>query len=1008
MSRVNLTALCLRYRSITAYLILCVFFSGIFAYAQLGRMENPDFTIRQMVVSVAWPGATAPQMQELVLDKIERKLQETPFLKHLRSHTRQGQAVIFVTLQDSCPQSQVRSTWREVRNLVNDMRVELPSGVQGPFFNDRFDDVFGTIYAVVGDDYSYEQKRAIAESIRRQFLSLPTVKRVDLLGVQTERISVKIHAEKLATLGISFSQVQNAISAHNSVQAAGVLETEYDTVHIRIGGMVTDVQAVGDTPVVIEGRTIHLRDIASIERSYVSPTEPKMLFNGQEAVGIAVSMDKGGDILQLRRQLQLMLSSILAELPLGVSISPVADQGEVVANSTGDFIGSIAEALVILLVVSFLSLGVRTGLVVSLCIPLVFAGVFVVMRLLGIDLQVVSLGTLIVALGLLVDDEVIAVEMMSVKLEEGLNRHEAACSAYRITAIPMLSGTLITCAGFIPIGFAGGQAAEFTAAIFPVLAAALLFSWLVSVTAAPLIGYYCIKPQKKPKKSPTGKIISTFSRLLDWCLEHKKTVILITVACFFLSLLSLKFVKKEFFPPSTRGELLVDIRLPDGVSLKTTEAVTRDFIQSLQGVEDIVNSSCYTGQGAPRFVTSIDPVLASSNIAQCVILAKDTAARDTLHQRLLPLFAERYPQVQVNIKPLKMGPPSPFPVMLRVRGTDIAEVRRIATAVAGQLRQNPNYTNINFDWNEKSRVLYLDIDHDRLAALHIDRPTLAATLQRQLSGTTIGEYYEGDRSLAIVFSMQEEPSLAELEQIPISLPGNRTVLLSQLARVRYAWEEPSIWRRNLLPTITVQVDILSGTANDAAQQALDATGSIRENLPYGYSIEPGGTLEESKISSVYLMKPIPVMVMVIVSILMLQLQRFSLTIITLLTAPLGMIGISLGLLLAGHPLGFVAQIGIIALSGMLIRNSVILIDQIESHIAAGQELYQAITSAVVLRFRPIMLTALTSIFAMVPLMKSTFWGPLAVSVSGGLLVGTVLTLLVLPCLYAAWFRQRVR
>lgn len=1004
MSKFNLTAVALNNKSILIYFIICVFIGGFMSFKSVGRMENPDLTIRQMVITVAWPGSTTTQMQDLVLDKIERKLQETPSLDNIKSYAGQGQGVIYVTLDGECPQDEVKPIWQLVRNLTAETVPDLPQGVIGPFFNDRFDDIFGSVYALTGEGYSYEQKREVAEQVRRRLLLINNVKRVELLGVQEEKVYIEIDPAKLARIGLSAEYIQQAVNSYSGVTTAGTIETEHDNVYLRISGITDKIDDIRNIPLSVGGPTIRLADIANIRRGYAEPADPKMYFNGREAIGIALSMAPGGNIITLAKDLKTAIDEIAPNIPVGLEVHQVVDQPQIVSDSINEFGRSIVEAVILLLIVSFLSLGLRMGLVISLCIPLVFAGVFIVMRLLGIDLHSVSLGTLIIALGLLVDDEIIAVEMMAVKIEEGMNKFDAACAAYRITAMPMLSGTLITCAGFIPIGFAKGDIADFTSMIFPVLVAALLISWIVSVTAVPFLGHMLVKI-KSEKQRKEGRFYRIFKAFLIWCLTNRKKVIIATILCFCISLYSMKYIKQEFFPPSKRGELIIDLCLPDGSSIEASDAVAKRLSDYLATDDNVTSYSYYVGEGAPRFASSVEPFLPSPNISQFIVMTNNSQTRQALSDSLRTAMNDVFPEVRVNIRPISMGPPMEYPVILRVSGIDADKVQDIASAVVDTMSENSNFININLDWHEMSRTISLRVDQGRLATLGIDRRMLAEILHSNISGATIGEYYDRDRRIDITFKLTKGSiNTGNLENIPVSLSNGNTVPLSQLVYFDYGSEAVSAWRRNLQPTVTIRADVVKGTPNDTTQAAYDQIKPIRDNLPLGYSIEVAGALENSNTSMAYLLEQIPLMIFVIVTILMLQLKRFSLMLMALLTAPLGLIGVSISMLAANQPMGFVATLGIIALSGMVIRNAVILIDQINKHLAEGDSGWEAIIKSVMLRFRPIMLTTITAILSMIPLMVSLFWGPLAISISGGLFVGTLLTLIVLPCIYAEWFK----
>ena len=1008
----NLTELSLKNKGLVWYFIIMIFIGGIFSYIKLGRMEDPQFTIRQMVITVAWPGATADQVEQQVTDKLEKKLQDTPGLDYIKSYSKEGAAVIYVTLRQDVDNNQIRTTWKDVRNFCEDEKQYLPDGIVGPYYNDRFDDVYGSVYAVTGDGYSYEEMRQQAEKTRRLLLSLPNVQKVELLGEQKEKVYVEIENAKLAELGISPQVISNALKTQNQMTPSGMVDTSTDDVYMRITGTFTDIDAIKNMPITANGRIFRLADIAKVERRYEEPAAPKMYYNGEPSIGIGVSMKPGGNILTLGDNLKKMISEVKEEMPVGLEIHQVSDQPSVVRESIGDFVSTLREAIIIVLAVSFLSLGFRTGLVVAGCIPLVLAGVFCAMYMLGIDLHKVSLGSLIIALGLLVDDAIIAVEMMSVKLEQGLDRFDAACYAFRATAKPMLTGTLITCAGFIPVAFAKGMASEFCSALFPVIGIALLISWVVSVMVAPLYGYSLIKV--KVERDAEGKIdpyqskfYVFFRKILTWFLEHRKLVLCTTVAVFALSLFMMKFIKQEFFPPSLRPEIIVEMRLPEGSSLKATDAEAKQFAAFLDTAADRMdNYSYYVGEGAPRFVLTTEPVLPANNYAQFVIVAKDTESREALTKRIRTELADAFPGVRSNIKFIQTGPPAAYPIMLRVSGYDKDKVRAISQQVADRVAADANNTDVNLDWNEKSKVMHLELDQDKLRAMGITSQSVAQTIYTELTGATAAQFYAGDRTIDINLRLKDEnrEDLSKIKDIPIYLGAAGYVPLEQVAKISYAAEDGLIWRRNLKPTVTVQANIQSGTANDSTQKAYDAVKDIRDSLPLGYSIEVGGALADSQDSVQFLLVPIPAMIFIIMTLLMFQLRSAKQMLLTLLTAPLGLIGVSFGMLLTGKAMGFVAQLGILALSGMIIRNSVILIDQIQKHMDEGESPWDAIVDSAILRFRPIMLTAAAAILGMLPLMTSTFWGPMAVAIASGLFVATVLTLLVLPTMYAALYK----
>ena len=1004
----NLTEVSLKNRALVWYFIIVTAIGGIFFYFKLGRMEDPNFTINQMVVTAAWPGASADQMEQQVTDKLESKFRDIPGVKEITSNTRAGTSVVYVTLRDDVDRSTIRDTWRDVRGFGNDVQSELPSGVYGPYYNDRFDDVFGSVYAITGDGYSMEELRQAAEKIRRQLATIDKVQKVKLLGVQTEKVYVEIESAKLAELGISPTVLANALKSQNEMTPSGMIETSTDNVYLRYSGIFDDENAVKNTPIQANGKTFYLGDIATVERRYAEPGDTAMYYNGQPAVGIAVSMEDGGNIITLGNELKTAMTSIQSEMTAGLEIHQVSDQPKVVEESIDDFVSTLREAVIIVLAVSFLSLGLRTGMVVAGCIPLVLAAVFCGMYIFGIDLHKVSLGALIISLGLLVDDAIIAVEQMSVQLERGHSRFDAACHAFRATAKPMLTGTLITCAGFIPVSFSKGMAAEFCSSLFPVIGMALVISWIVSVMIAPLFGYYLIKPAVKADEGEMyqSRFYLAFRGLLNWFLEHRKIVLATTASLFALSIAMMGIIKQEFFPPSIRPEIIIDMELPEGSSLKASGQAASRFAQFLdENSEEIENYTYYVGEGAPRFVLTVDPKLPTDNLSQFVIVAKDADNRDALTAKLRNYLAENIPEVKTNISVIQTGPPAPYPIMLLVSGYDKDKVRDIASQVADRVAQDPNNTDINMDWNEKSKVLHLEFDQAKLRALGLSPQTVAQTVYTEVSGASAAQLYSGDRTIDIQLRLADtdRQDLSQIKNLPVYSAGGY-VPLEQLAKISYEAEDSLIKRKNMQPTITVQANIKEGTANDATQKAYDAVKDIRDELPFGYKITVGGSLEDSEDSMKYLLIPIPAMIFIIMTLLMFQLRSGKDMILTLLTAPLGLIGVVAGMLLLNQAMGFVAILGVMALSGMIIRNSVILIDQIQKHIEAGETPRDAIVDSAVLRFRPIMLTAAAAILGMLPLMTSSFWGPMAVAIASGLLIATILTLLVLPVMYAVTYK----
>ena len=1007
----NLTELSLRHRTLVWYFIIVFTVGGIFAYNSLGRMEDPAFTIRQMVISAVWPGASAEEMQEQVTDKLERRFQDTPGLKQIHSETRAGQTTIYVQLRDDVDAGEIRPTWRDVRNFGEDVKRDLPDGVYGPFYNDRFDDVYGSVYAITGADYSDEELRSMAEDARRRILAVPSVQKVELIGVQSERIYVEIALARLAQLGIPPTAITDALHTQDAMMTSGTIETASDTVYLRASGVFESIEDIRALPIAANGNVFRLGDIATIERRPVDPSEPKMFYNGAPAVGIAVSMEDGGNILELGANLKDLTEKIQQDLPLGAQLHEVSNQPAVVQHSIHDFVETLALAIIIVLAVSFLSLGLRTGLVVAGCIPLVLAGTFVFMYMLGIDLHKVSLGSLIIALGLLVDDAIIAVEMMSVQLERGMGRFDAACYAFTQTAKPMLTGTLITCAGFIPVAFSKGMASEFCAALFPVIGIALILSWIVSVMVAPLFGYYLIRVKKAdegahdPYNSPFYRF---FRRVLTLFLSHRAAVLVGTVFLFAASIAAFPHIKQTFFPPSLRPELLVDLTLPQGASIAATEREAAKFAALLDTHADAIeNYAYYVGRATPRFVLTVDPKADANNRAQFVITAKGTEEREQLAELIADARQNELTGVRVATHYIQTGPPADFPVMLRVSAPTTDEVRRVAEQVAAIVADDPATTNVHLDWTEKSKTIHIDFDREKLKLYGISARDVKQMLYTELTGAEAAQFYTGDRTIGIVLRLADadRTNLERLGELPIATSGGY-VPLAQIAHLSYAAEDGLIKRHNLRPSIMVQAEITQGEGNDAALRAYRATEELRRSLPAGTTIETAGALADASDSMSYLMKPIPVMIFIIMTLLMFQVGTIGKMMLTLLTAPLGLIGVALAMLVTDSALGFVAYLGILALFGMIIRNSVILIDQIKKHEEAGEKPMDAIIDSAVLRFRPIMLTAAAAILGMLPLMRSVFWGPMAVAIAGGLIVATVLTLLVLPVMYAVAYRVK--
>ena len=1015
MKGFNLTEWSLNHKQVIYFFMILFFIAGFVSYQKLGRMEDPDFTIKQMIVSAAWPGATAKQMEEQVTDKIEKKLQDLPGLDYLKSYSTPGTTVIYVHLKDSIPQKEVRGKWLEVRNMVNDIAGTLPTGVTTPQFNDRFDEVYGVVFALTGDGYTYEDMRVKAERIRRILLGVPSVKKVNLLGVQTEKIYVEVENNKLAQLGIDPTLITSTLQAQNAMSASGMLETTSDNIYLRVTGMFENLEDVKNTPIQANGRTFRLGDIATVTRSYSEPSDPKFYYNGEPSVGISLAMEPGGNVLTLGENIAKTIEQVKKELPAGMEIHQTVNQPKVVESSIDEFVESLFEAIVIVLIVSFISLGVHSGIIVALCIPLVIAIVFTFMNLFGIDLQRISLGALIIALGLLVDDAIITIETMVVKLEQGWSRFNAACFAYSSTAYPRLTGELVTCAGFIPVGFAVGSASEYCVTIFTVVTISLLTSWIVAGTATPLLGYLFIKIKPKNDGETEHDPYDTtfyqkFKRFLVWCMTHKKIVLGMTVGIFIVAVSALGLVKQQFFPASTRSELIVQLELPEGSSLKNTDTVARQFAQELEGDPQISYYTYHVGEGAPRFVLSFDPTANKTNFSEFIIVAKDYKARDELQKKYRQVLINKFSDVQFHTKVINNGPSSDYPVMLRVKGYDVDKVREIAEQVQTVMAANPHTRNVNLKWSEKSKIAHLSIDQDKVRKLGITSQTLASALQMQQSGTDITQFREDDKTVNMLlrFDAQDRNNPAEIKNFNIPIGNGKYVPLDQIAKISFEAEDGLIYRRDLKPMIWIQAELNSNdvTGDNVAEQVYNNLNELRAGLPFGYSIEYDGPKEDSIKAVGFMMQPVPAMIIAIMILLIIQLQNIPKMILTLMTAPLGLIGVVAGLLITNSPMGFVVQLGMLALSGIIMRNTVILMDQIDQLLDNGEPLWDAIINATVIRLRPILLTAAAAILGMIPLVSSIFWGPMAIAIAAGLMGATILTLVVLPVMYAAWYRAK--
>ncbi len=1021
--RLNLSRWALEHIPFIRYLMVVLLLGGIMSYEKLGQDEDPPFTFRAMVLRAYWPGASSVQMAQQVTDKLEKKLQETPFVDKIRSYSKPGETLIILELRESTPPKEVTGVWYQVRKKIGDIQGTLPPGVQGPYFNDEFGDTFGSIFALSGDGFTPAEVKDYADFVRQQLLAVPSVAKVELYGVQDEKVFIEFSSRKFAQLGVPFETIVQQINAQNAVQGSGVLVTPSDNLQVRVTGQLRSAKDLENLPLRVNGNSFRLGDIAKITRGYIDPPRDKMRFNGKEVIGLGVSMEKGGDIIKLGRALDDRAAQIQAKLPVGITLERVADQPRAVSQSVNEFLKVLAEAVFIVLAVSFVSLGlhtrpfridVRPGLVVGLTIPLVLAATFLAMRIFGIDLHKISLGALIIALGLLVDDAIIAVEMMVRKMEEGLSRFDAATFAYTSTAMPMLTGTLITAAGFLPIGFAKSVAGEYTFSMFSVNVIALLISWFVAVLFTPYIGYVLLKV--KPATSVDGhhELFDTpfylrLKRVVNWCVEWRKTTIALTIAGFMLGLFGFSFIEQQFFPDSSRPELMVELWLPEGSSYQATEAQVKKFeglVKQQAGVESVTS---YVGTGSPRFYLPLDQIFPQSNVAQIVLLPVDAKARDALRLKIIDWFKTDFPEVRGRVKLLPNGPPVPYPVQFKVTGPDIDKVRSLANEVGEVMRRNPNAIGVNDNWNESVKVLRIDVDQDKLRALGISSQALMQAANTILSGSTIGQFRERDKLIDIVVRqpVDERATITALNSASIPAGGGRAVPLSQLATPRLVWEPGVVWREGRDWAITVQSDVVDGIQGPTVSAQIDPQlEAIRARLPAGFKIQLAGAIADSGKAQDAIAANVPLVIFIVFTLLMLQLHSFSRSVLVFLTGPLGIAGAALALLILQRPFGFVAQLGVIALFGMIIRNSVILVDQIEQDIAAGSPAWDAIVGSAVRRFRPIILTAATAVLAMIPLSRSVFWGPMAVAIMGGLIVATLLTVLFLPALYAAWFRVR--
>ncbi|EED38882.1 RND transporter, HAE1/HME family, permease protein [Stenotrophomonas sp. SKA14] len=1047
MRRFNLSEWALANRPLVLFAMLAFALIGAWSYKHLGQSEDPPFTFKAMVVRTLWPGATAEQVSRQVTEPIEKALMNTGEYEFIRSYSRPGESQVIFMARDSLRSRQIPDLWYQARKRVGDIRATLPREIVGPFFNDEFGDTYGNIYALTGKGFDYAVMRDYADRIQLELQRVPDVGKIDLVGLQDEKVWIELSNTRLATLGVSMQQVQQALADQNAITGTSFFETATDRVQLRVTGQFNDIEAIRQFPIRAGDRTVHLGDIAEVKRGFADPASPKMRFMGEEAIGLAVAMKDGGDILKLGANLDAEFERLQKTLPAGMQLRKVSDQPQSVEESVGEFVQVLTEAVVIVLLVSFFSLGLRTGLVVGVTIPLVLAMTFFVMHYFDIGLHKISLGALVLALGLLVDDAIIAVEMMATKMEQGYDRLRAASFAWESTAFPMLTGTLITAAGFLPIATAASSTGEYTRSLFQVVTIALVVSWIAAVLFIPYLGDKMLPDLFNPQPPKPGSLSArwharrqqwadrypalanliappqhghdhdpyqrpfyrSFRRFLDACLRRRWWVIAATIALFVFSLMMFRFVPQQFFPDSTRPELMVDIELAEGASLRSTQAQAEKLEKLLSSRDGIANYVSYVGTGSPRFYLPLDQQLPATNFAQFVVLAKDIKSRESTRDWLLHEVIPKFPDVQMRVTRLENGPPVGYPVQMRISGEHIERVQAIARQVEAKVRENPHVMNVNLDWSEPSKVVRLVIDQERARALGVSSAQVSQFLSSSLAGQSVSVYREGNRQIEMLLRgpADERNQLELLSSLSMPTANGGSITLSQVATMEYGFEDGIIWHRNRLPTVTVRADISDGMQPlDVVHQILPTLDGIRAELPSGYLLETGGTVEDSARGQNSIKAGMPLFLVVVATLLMLQLRSFSRAAMVLVTAPLGIIGATLFLLLFRAPFGFVALLGTIALAGMIMRNSVILIDQIQQDIDAGHDRWHSIIDATVRRFRPIVLTALAAVLAMIPLSRSAFYGSMAISIMGGLIVGTVLTLVFLPALYAAWFRVK--
>jgi multidrug efflux pump len=1008
----NLSAAAIRNRQLTLFFLAVIAIGGLGALLNLGQREDPDFVFRAMVIRTLWPGAAAEQVDRQVTDRIEKKLQEVPHFKWTRSYSKPGESLIILELLDTAAPGEVPGIWYQVRKKIGDIRNTLPAEAVGPYFNDEFGEVFGSIYAFTAEGFSHSELRDYVESVRQEVLRLPDVAKAELVGVQQDRIFVELASRRLATLGITPQAIAQALQEQNAIAPTGSVETRSHAVPLRVTGQLDSVSEIADLRLRVNSQIFRLGDIATIARGYEDPPTSKMRFRGGEAIGLAVSMKASGDVLKLGADLRGTMDRLRSELPAGIEFGQVADQPAVVQHAVGEFLRALGEAIVIVLIVSFLALGLRTGLVVALTIPLVLAGTFLAMYWFGIPLHRISTGALIISLGLLVDDAMIAVEMMARKLDEGFDRITAAGFAYSTTAFPMLSGTLVTAAGFLPIATAKSTTGEYTFGIFSVTVIALLISWVAAVVATPFIGAWLLKERRvghdeKPRHVYESPFYQRLRTVIEWCIVHRKAVLGFTAVLFAVGLAGMQMTEKQFFPSSNRVELMVELWLPEGSPLRASEREVARLEQLLAEDPDVATYVSYVGHGSPRFFLSLEQHLFRTNFAQAVVLTRSIAARERVLQRLRRALEQEFPGVRGRVVRVPLGPPVYYPVQFRVTGAEPGVLKKIAEIVADRVREDAHTLDVNVDWGNKVPAMRVNVDQERARAVGITSSAVSRTVAGIVSGVPIGQYREEDRLVDVVLRapQEERGSLDGLRELPVPTAAGTSLPLAQVATVSDVLEEPILWRKSRELTLTVRADIPDGVqAPDVTAAIQPRLADIRKTLPPGYRIEAGGAYEENIRAQNSIAAGLPLMLAVIMGVLMLQLKRFSYAFMVAVTAPLGIVGVAAALLIFGQPFGFVAMLGTIALGGMIMRNTIILVDQIEQDIAAGSDARTAAREATVRRFRPIALTAAAAVLAMIPLARSVLWGPMAYAIMGGLLVATAMTILFVPALYASWFK----